>query len=126
MWNMPNYRQTRIPAEETRAAKRRYKSRVRLHIPQKTPPSVYRQAVSGTSNLSPTGVSALQRAAGNRATNQLLSRQGGAQSQIIQRTMDDLEELPCPGSKIRSEGRGRDLGIGQGKGPIGTQTEEDL
>lgn len=26
---------------------------------------------------------------------------------------------PCPGSKIRSGGKGRGLGRGQGKGPIG-------
>jgi len=26
---------------------------------------------------------------------------------------------PCPGSKIRSNGKGRGLGIGRGKGPIG-------
>jgi len=27
--------------------------------------------------------------------------------------------MPCPGSKIRSKGKGRDLGRGKGKGPIG-------
>ena len=27
---------------------------------------------------------------------------------------------PCPGSKIRSEGRGRGLGRGRGKGPVGS------
>lgn len=26
---------------------------------------------------------------------------------------------PCPGSKIRSGGKGRGLGIGRNKGPIG-------
>jgi len=26
---------------------------------------------------------------------------------------------PCPGSKIRSGGKGRGLGTGKGKGPIG-------
>jgi len=26
---------------------------------------------------------------------------------------------PCPGSKIRSQGKGRGLGRGKGKGPIG-------
>lgn len=34
-----------------------------------------------------------------------------------------IGELPCPGSKIRSEGRGRGLGIGKGKGPIGRYSE---
>jgi len=29
------------------------------------------------------------------------------------------DNLPCPGSKIRSKGQGRGLGIGKGKGPIG-------
>ena len=26
---------------------------------------------------------------------------------------------PCPGSKIRSDGKGKGLGAGKGKGPIG-------
>ena len=30
-----------------------------------------------------------------------------------------VKELPCPGSKIRSGGRGRGLGIGGGRGPVG-------
>jgi len=29
------------------------------------------------------------------------------------------EELPCPGSKIRSKGEGRGQGYGKGKGPLG-------
>ena len=28
------------------------------------------------------------------------------------------KKLPCPGSKIRSGGKGRGLGRGKGKGPI--------
>jgi len=28
-------------------------------------------------------------------------------------------KLPCPGSKIRSGGKGRGLGRGGGKGPLG-------
>jgi len=29
------------------------------------------------------------------------------------------DEKPCPGSKIRSEGKGKGKGRGEGKGPIG-------
>lgn len=31
---------------------------------------------------------------------------------------------PCPGSKIRSQGKGQGLGRGQGKGPIGVPLGE--
>jgi len=31
-----------------------------------------------------------------------------------------MAKKPCPGSKIRSGGKGRGLGRGKGKGPIGT------
>lgn len=34
------------------------------------------------------------------------------------------EELPCPGSKIRSGGKGRGKGYGKGKGPIGIPAGE--
>lgn len=30
-----------------------------------------------------------------------------------------MAKRPCPGSKIRSGGKGRGLGIGRGRGPIG-------
>ena len=30
-----------------------------------------------------------------------------------------LEDLPCPGSGIRSKGKGKKKGFGKGKGPIG-------
>lgn len=30
-----------------------------------------------------------------------------------------MQEPKCPGSKIRSQGKGRGLGRGQGRGPIG-------
>lgn len=36
----------------------------------------------------------------------------------------DTEDLPCPGSKIRSKGKGRGLGYGKGKGPIGKPAGE--
>lgn len=37
-------------------------------------------------------------------------------------TMRRIPSKPCPGSKIRSGGRGRGLGIGGGRGPIGRPT----
>ena len=32
---------------------------------------------------------------------------------------------PCPGSKIRSGGRGKGLGRGRGKGPVGRPSSSD-
>jgi len=31
---------------------------------------------------------------------------------------------PCPGSKIRSGGKGRGLGVGRGKGPVGRRGDK--
>ena len=35
------------------------------------------------------------------------------------RSIPKIPKKPCPGSKIRSQGKGRGLGVGKGKGPIG-------
>ena len=35
------------------------------------------------------------------------------------KSIPKITPKPCPGSKIRSEGKGRGLGVGKGKGPIG-------
>lgn len=75
----------------------------------------------GAAALSPSGVLQLQRLAGNRATTQLLET-GSGQVSTIQRSANDLiedEDLPCPGSKINSQGLGQGKGYGQGKGPVG-------
>jgi len=34
-------------------------------------------------------------------------------------TNKEKDDKPCPGSKIRSEGKGKGKGRGEGKGPIG-------
>ena len=38
--------------------------------------------------------------------------------------MGEPKSKPCPGSKIRSEGRGKGLGRGRGKGPIGRPSSD--
>ena len=75
--------------------------------------------------LSSADVGVLQRSVGNRTTAQLLSERADDQDRAVQRSLDEEEELPCPGSKIRSEGQGKGLGFGQGEGPIGEPTEEE-
>ena len=37
-------------------------------------------------------------------------------------TIDTNKQKPCPGSKIRSGGKGRGLGTGKGRGPINKST----
>lgn len=39
--------------------------------------------------------------------------------------MGTPKSKPCPGSKIRSEGRGKGLGRGRGKGPVGRPSSSD-
>lgn len=37
----------------------------------------------------------------------------------MEKAMKTPKKKPCPGSKIRSQGKGRGMGRGKGKGPIG-------
>ena len=82
------------------------------------PPSLQR-ATGNMALLSPSNVLELQRMVGNRAVVQLIEEQS------LQRNSEEEEELPCPGSEIRSGGLGRGQGTGQGKGPIGQPYEEE-
>ena len=82
------------------------------------PPSLQR-ATGSIALLSPSNVLQLQRMVGNRAVVQMI------QEQSLQRNLEEEEELPCPGSEIRSGGLGRGEGTGQGKGPIGQPYEEE-
>jgi len=40
--------------------------------------------------------------------------------------IEKQQKLPCPGSKIRSEGQGRGLGFGKRKGPIGIPRKKKI
>lgn len=71
--------------------------------------------------LSPANLLQLQRTVGNRAVVQLITEQ----EQSVQPSLEEEEELPCPGNMIRSEGQGRGEGYGQGKGPIGQPYEDE-
>ncbi|MBN1135315.1 MAG: hypothetical protein JXM73_01950 [Anaerolineae bacterium] len=91
------------------------------------------QHTGDASSLSPGNVLQLQRTVGNRAVEQLLSARTAEQAAevdqpSIQRSLEEEEEvtgLPCPGSKIRSEGQGRGEGTGKGAGPIGYPKDEE-
>ena len=82
------------------------------------PPSLQR-ATGRVALMSPSNVLQLQQLVGNRAVVQMM-REG-----TLQRNLEEDEELPCPGSGIRSGGRGRREGTGQGMGPIGQPYEEE-
>jgi hypothetical protein len=95
-------------------------------------PANIRFTADAASALSPASVLQLQRTAGNRAVEQLLATQPVEQvteagQPSIQRGLEEEEmlELPCPGSKIRSGGQGRGEGTGEGKGPIGCPKDEE-
>jgi hypothetical protein len=81
-------------------------------------PSLQR-ATGRVALLSPSNVLQLQQMVGNRAVLQMI------QEGTLQRNLEEEEELPCPGSQIRSEGRGRGEGTGQVMGPIGQPYEEE-
>jgi hypothetical protein len=87
-------------------------------------------AMGGASSLSPSDILRLQRTIGNQAVGQLIGKRwdkpvAGAVEQSIQRSVEEEEELPCPGSKISSGGLGKGEGYGQGKGPVGYPKDEE-
>ncbi len=93
------------------------------------------QATTGNADhMSPAGLLQLQHAVGNLAVGQLLAARGREQvdegdQPSIQRNPEQEEEelvdLECPGSKIRSGGEGRGEGTGEGAGPIGYPKDEE-
>jgi len=99
----------------------------RADVPRTVPAQV---PINNPNSLTPAAVLHLQRSVGNRAVGQLLEDRGTAQTPevgqpLIQRTVEEEEELECPGSKIRSGGLGRGEGTGAGQGPIGYPKDEE-
>jgi hypothetical protein len=86
-------------------------------------------SISSPGSLTPAAVLQLQRSVGNRAVGQLLEDRAAAQAEAgqpqIQRSVEEEEELECPGGKIRSGGLGRGEGTGEGQGPIGYPRDEE-
>jgi hypothetical protein len=120
------YRRIRKSEEEYRAAKKRQEAnRIRPLLAQAALPAVYRRVTNNTGPLSSADVGVLQRSVGNQTTTKLLSERADDQFRVIQRSLDEEEDLACPGSKIRSEGQGKGLGFGAGEGPLGIPTEEE-
>jgi hypothetical protein len=116
----------KLSEEKDRAAKkRRETNRIHPLLTEATLPAVSRRVAASNGLLSPADVRILQRSVGNRATTQVLSKKVDGQAQVVQRSLGEEEELPCPGSKIGSEGQGKGLGYGQGEGPIGEPAEEE-
>lgn len=123
---MATSRRIRRSEEEHKAAeKRRETNRIRPPLAEAALPAAYRRATDSTGTLSSADVGVLQRTVGNRTTTQLLSERVEDQDRTVQRSLDEEEELACPGSKIRSGGQGKGLGFGLGEGPIGEPTEEE-
>jgi hypothetical protein len=120
------YRRIRLSEQEYKAVKkRRETNRIHPLLTEAALPAAYRRITNSIGPLSSADVGVLQRSVGNRTTSQVLSERADDQALVVQRSPDEEEELPCPGSKIRSEGQGKGLGYGQGEGPIGEPTEEE-
>jgi hypothetical protein len=123
---MATYRRLRKSEEEDRAVKKRREiDRVRPLSTEAALPAVYQRATDSAGPLSSADVGVLQRVVGNRTTTQLLSERVEDQNRAVQLSVDEEEELECPGSRIRSGGEGRGLGLGLGEGPIGEPAEEE-
>ena len=123
---MPTFRRLGKSEEEYKAVqKRRETDRIRPLSTEAALPAVYRRATDSAGPLSSVDVGVLQRTVGNRTTIQLLGDRLKGQNRTIQRSLDEEEELECPGSEIRSGGEGKGLGLGLGEGPIGEPTEEE-
>ena len=128
---MAHYRRIRIPKEPEKILKKppqTQQTRDTSRQPDSSPG--LRRSPSSAGSLSPSNVLQLQRTVGNRAVEQLLAgRTEGKTKQttpgLIQRSIEEEEELLCPGSRIRSEGQGQGKGYGQGKGPLGNPKDEE-
>lgn len=123
---MATYRRLRKSEEEYKAVKKRRETdRIRPLSTEAALPAVYRRATDSAGSLRPADLAVLQRAVGNRTTVQLLSERVEDQNRAVQLSLDEEEELACPGSKISSGGQGKGLGFGLGEGPIGEPTEQE-
>ena len=115
---MPTFRRMKKREEKDATVKRPAVKRTDDHQVEQTP--------ADANLLSPSGVLQLQRTIGNRAVVQLIKERSAGQEQPVQRSLEEEEELECPGSMIRSGGEGKGQGVGQGQGPLGQPTEEEL
>ena len=128
---MSKYHQIRIPKEAEKTLKKRpetSRTRDTSRQPDLSPGAERSPASAG--RLSPTNVLQLQRTVGNQAVEHLLANRTAGQmtkttQQPIQRSIEEEEELICPGSKIRSDGQGRGEGYGEDKGPIRNPKDEE-
>jgi hypothetical protein len=131
---MPTYRRMKAQKEADDTLKQlQAANRTRAAVVQPVYPANLQRIPDDVSSLSPANVLQLQRRVGNRAVEQLLKGRTRVQvaetgPQSIQRSVEEEEELMdlvCPGSKIRSGGQGRGEGVGGGEGPIGSPKDEE-
>jgi hypothetical protein len=128
---MSPYRQIRLPKEpDDLLKKRRMTNSTRVPAMRTVDAHGSQRTLDNVNSMSPTGVLQLQQTVGNRAVERLLEKNSAEQAtsgsqQSIQRSIEEEEELICPGSKIRSGGQGRGEGYGEGKGPIGNPKDEE-
>jgi len=119
---MPTFHRVRVPKERGRTLKQQpAANETRVFPIQPVYPAGFQLATSDPNFLSPSSVLQLQHIVGNRAVVQLLREQ----EQPIQRSLEEEEELACPGSMIKSDGQGQGKGYGEGKGPVGLPKDEE-
>jgi hypothetical protein len=130
---MPTFRMKTLKDPDDVLNKPREANRTDVAQVQPLYPVGFRRTTGDVNALTPTSVLQLQRTVGNRAVEQLLGARTAEQAaetgqQAIQRSTEqeeDLMDLLCPGSKIRSAEQGRGEGTGEGKGPIGYPKDEE-
>ena len=120
---MPTFRTKTLQEPDDILKKRRATNRTDVAQVQPVYPADFQRTTDDGNSLSPANVLQLQRTVGNRAVEQLLEdRTAGQPAEAgqpsIQRSAEqeeDLMDLLCPGSKIRSAGQGRGEGTGKGR-----------
>lgn len=128
---MAHYSRIRIPKEPEEILKKPPQiGQTRDTSRQPDSSSGLERSPSSAGSLSQSNVLQLQRTVGNKAVEQLLAgrterKRKQTSPGLIQRSIEEEEELLCPGSKIRSEGQGQGKGYGQGKGPLGNRKDEE-
>ena len=108
---MSTYRQMKIPKEPDDILKKRRTANITpVAAVQSVYPAGFQRTTDNINSLSPANVLQLQRTVGNRAVERLLENRAAKQTaktgqQSIQRSLEEEDELVCPGSKIRSGGQ---------------------